>query len=119
MRLSDYENEEAIEVLADVIEPAAYIMADPKITELFNSGKPKLLIVKHALREHKQEVIEVIAALHRKKPEELKFTIVSLVKDLLDLLNDPELLQVFTLQGQETDGEHSGAVMETTAAEDR
>lgn len=119
MRLSDYKNEEAIEVLADIIEPAAYIMADPEITKLFNSGKPKLLVVKYALKEHKQDVIEVIAALHRSKPEDLKFTMVSLIKDLLDLLNDPELLQVFTLQGQETDGEHSGAVMETTTAENR
>ena len=119
MRLSDYENEEAVEVLADMIEPAATIMADPKVAEMFNSGKPKILLVKYALKEYKKSVVELIAALHRQKPKEFRFTMISLVKDLLDILNDPELQSVFTLQGQETEGEHSGAVTETTTEKDQ
>lgn len=119
MRLSDYENEEAVEVLADMIEPAAIIMADPRVAEMFNSGKPKILLVKYALKEHKKSVVELIAALHRQKPKELKFTMISLIKDLLDIMNDPELQSVFTLQGQETEGEHSGAVTETTTEKDQ
>lgn len=119
MRLSDYKNEEAIDVLADIIEPASYIMADPKVSEMFDSGKPKLLLVRYALKEHKQDVINLIAALHQKPVDELNFTIVSLVKDLLDIVNDPELQQVFTLQGQKNQDEPSGAVMEDTTAEGR
>lgn len=114
MRLSDYKNEEAIDVLADMIEPAAMIMTDPKVADMFNSGKPRILLVKYALKEHKKNVIELVAALHRQKPKELKFTMISLVKDLLDVMNDPELQSVFTLQGQNSESMSSGSAMEST-----
>lgn len=114
MKLSDYKNEDAIDVLADLIEPASVIMADKEIADLARSGKPKLLIVRQALRSHKKEVIEIVAAIHRKDPSEVQFNAISLVGDALDILNDPEIQQVFTLQGQTADGEHSGTVMEAT-----
>ena len=119
MRLSDSKNGEAIDVLADLIEPAARIMSDPKIPEIYNSGEPKLLLVRHILKEHKDDAINLIAILHQKPIEELNFTMISLVADMLDILNDPELEQVFTLQGQKTDGERSGAVTEATTEENQ
>lgn len=95
MKLSDYKNEEAIEVLADLLEPASKIMADKDISAAFKAQKPALIIAKTALQKQKQAVIDFVSYLHRQKPGEYEFTIISLIGDLLDILNDPEMSQVF------------------------
>ena len=66
-RLSDYQGEEAIELWADLIEPIAKIMADKKIAQIFQSGKPPVLAVKQILKTHKKEATEI---LNRLDPEE-------------------------------------------------
>lgn len=116
MRLSDFKDEEAIDVLADLLSPAAIIMGDPEMEKIGNSGKPKLLMAQYALKAHKKEVIEVISILHRTPVKDLKFTVASLLKDLMDILNDPELQELFFSPGQMTDVASSGSVTGNTEA---
>lgn len=113
MRLTDYENEEALELLADIIEPAAVIMSDKKVSDMVQSGTPVLIIAPYILREHKKEVVEVVAGVHRESPATYKFNAVSLLSDLLDIINDPELISLFTSQGQNLQDTNSGSAMET------
>lgn len=102
MRLSDYKNEDAIEVLADMMEPIATIMSQPEVEEAFKSGKPMIVTAKAILKSNSRAVLEMIAALHRKQPEEMDVTIPSLLKDLLDILNDPDIVSLFTSTDIET-----------------
>ena len=39
MKLSEITGEAALDLLADIIEPAAEIMSDPKVKELFEKNK--------------------------------------------------------------------------------
>ncbi len=111
MKLSDYKNEEAIEVLADLIEPAAKIMSDKSVQKAFNAKKPIVLVIKEALISQKEAVVEFVAALHRSTPDEYSFTIPTLITDLMDTLNDPEIASLFTPQDTVTS---SGSVTENT-----
>jgi len=114
MRLSDFENEEAIDLLAEIIDPAVDIMSDADIVNIVRSGKPSILAVKKALKDHKQAVVSMVAILHRKTPETVKFTLPTLIKDLLDMFNDPEIKAVFRLGSPEKQSESSGSATETT-----
>lgn len=117
MRLTDYENEEALELLADIMEPAAVIMSDKEIATMVQSGVPAIVIAPKILRGHPKEVIEIIASMHREKPDTYKFNAVSLLHDLVDIMNDPELVDLFTSQGQKLQDMNSGSAMENGEAE--
>lgn len=112
-KLSDLKGEDAIDVLADIIEPAAEIMADKEIVMMARAGE-RLRAVSTALKRHKKEVITILAVLEGEDPATYKPTFVAVPLKLLEILNDPDVVQVFTYQGQEMDSESSGSVMENT-----
>ena len=114
MRLSDFENEDALDLLADIIEPMSEIMSDQNIVKTYKSGKPMMFTVAEILRTHKQSTIEIVAAMHKEKPEKIKFNVITLTKDILDILNDTQIQQVFTLQSQTQENNSSGSATEST-----
>ena len=114
MRLSDFENEEALDLLADIIEPASEIMKDQEIVDIFRSGKPVLLAVAKVLKNHKKSAIEIVAAMHREEPGKVRFNAITLANDVLEILNDPQIQQVFTSQSQNKENTSSGSAMENT-----
>lgn len=116
MRLSDFENEDALDLLADIIEPAAEIMQDEKIVQIIRSGKPPLFAVAEILRKHKKSAVEIVAAIHKEKPQTIRFNVISLTNDILDILNDPEIQQVFSSQSQTQESTYSGSATENTGA---
>ena len=114
MKLSDFKNEEALDVLAEILEPAAIVMADKELVSLARNAGTRIKAVSYALRNHKKEVIAIIAALHRQEPDKVEFNIASLGIDLLELFNDKALQEVFSLQSQTTSSEFSGSATEST-----
>ena len=126
MKLSDYKGEEAIEVLADIIEPLTAILGDKDLREFVadNKGKkiPRIAYIKPILKNHPKEVIEVLAGIEKEPVEEYekKVNILTLPMKLLELVNDPQMQSLFTSQGQ-TDMNlkpHSGSATENTEAEE-
>jgi len=114
MRLSDFENEEALDLLADILDPATEIMADKNVEVMVRGKQPTLKIASYILKNHKGPVIEIVAAMHKEDPKTIKFTPVQLLKDLTDIMNDKDVMSLFTLQGQLTEGDTSGSAMENT-----
>jgi hypothetical protein len=113
MKLSDYRGEKALDILADLIEPASKIFGDKEVAQSYQSGN-KLKCVKVAIKNHKKEVIELLAVLDGEdaKTYEEKVTIFTVPIKLLQILNDPELMQAFSSQGQMGDATSSGSVSE-------
>ena len=104
MKLSDFRDDAALDLIADIIEPATEILADPAIKEAF--GRSKMAAIKVAIKSHKNAIREIVARLDGKTPDECHFTALSLPVKLLSLLNDPDLQQLFTSSGQ-TEGENA------------
>ena len=122
MRLSDYKGEAALDKLAEIIEPLTTILADPKMQEI---AKEKGAMIKYAspmLKDHKKEVIEVLAALDNEPVETYKekITLMTLPAKLLEFLNDPEIQSLFQSQAQSgvTPLPNFGPVMESTGAKE-
>ena len=112
MKLSEYQGEEALELLADMIEPISEIMTDREIGEIWKMNRFKA--IKLAIKNHKRAVIEVMALLDGVPVEEYKCNVFTLPVKILELLNDPALVQLFTYQGQTGDAKSSGSATGST-----
>lgn len=104
MKLSDYKGEAALDKLAEIIEPLTMMLADPELQELAKQGGAVYKYAKPMLKNHKKEVIEVLAALENEPVETYrdKITLLTLPAKLLEFLNDAEVQALFTSQHQET-----------------
>ena len=126
MKLSDFKGEEALDVLADIIEPLTYVLADEEIQEMRKKAQeakqplPYIKYVTPALRNHKPEIIQILARLERKTVDEYKETmnLLTLPMQVLDLISDPEIQSLFQSQSQipVTPLASSGSVLENTEA---
>lgn len=100
-KLSDYKNEEAAAILADILDPAAEIFSDKKFTE--NLQKSPASAAKTALKEHSKAVIDVLAIYDCVPREEYSVNPVQILSKLLKIMNDKELMGAFISQEQKTE----------------
>ena len=115
MKISEYKNEDAIELLADIIEPTVEILTDKNIQAIFTGQKfNKMHVVKVLLKDHQRSIVEIMAALDGKTYEEYEFNLITGTKQLLELLNDEALISFFQSQGQMMVAESSGSVTANT-----
>lgn len=119
MKLSDYKGEDAIDVLADIIEPVGVIITDEEFKNLAKNKAGNLTMVKFILKKHKHEIIEILAALERKSYEEYveTVTLLTLPQKIIELLNDKELSDFFGQQVQMMNEESSGSATENIEEE--
>ena len=112
MKLSEYQGEAALDILADLIEPAGEIMSDKGIGEVFKKNRFKAIGM--AIKNHKKAVMQIMAIMDGVPVDEYKCNVFTLPAKILELLNDPALIQLFTYQGQTGDAKSSGSVSENT-----
>lgn len=122
MRLSDFKGEEALDVLADIIEPITAIISDSEVQELAKKkGTKPVEYIKPMIKNHKAELISVLARLDCKTEEEYKenLSLVTLPMQVLELINDPEVQNLFHSQGESkvTSLASSSPATENTEAE--
>ena len=111
--LSEYKGEEALDLIVDLLEPIAKIMSDQEIADAYQHAS-KLEAIKVAIKKHKPEVIEILAILDGEDPAEYEVSVFTLPVKLLQILNDPELVSLFSLQGQMGGAKSFGSVLEST-----
>lgn len=128
MKLSQIKGDRVIEVIADIIDPISNIATDKKASELFSRAKlpegadPKEFVIKrikksapYLLREHKADIVAIFAAISGESYEEYaaKLTIVKLLQDFTELLNDEDFKALFF---SAQSGNASGSASENTEA---
>ncbi len=113
MKISDYKGEEAIELLADIMEPLTEILQNEDIRNAAASGAGNLELVKNILKHGKKEVLEILAIVDQEDPETYKPNIFVLPKRLIELFSQPEMRELFISQAQKKDDIYSGSAMES------
>ena len=122
MKLSEYRGDDALEVLAELIEPAVEILADADIAAAWRDknpnktrGQKQLKAVSIALKKHKEAVIAILAALDHETTDEYrkKINVVTLPKKLLEVLNDKDL-RTFFISQEQTEAKPSGSASAST-----
>ena len=94
MKLSEYKNEQALDILADILEPSAKIFSDKDVKKAFETGD-KIKGIKAAIKTHKNEIIEILAVLDGVPVAEYECNVLTLPVKLLEILNDTDLMSFF------------------------
>lgn len=111
-KLSEYKNEEAIELLADILDPVSVILTDEDVKNTYRTTKNKMAIIKIILKNHPSEVVDILALLEGVPRNEYECNVVSAPVKLIELSKDKELMDFFKSQGQNLDVEFSGSATE-------
>lgn len=116
MKLSEIKGEQALDVMADLVEPIAEIFSDKEVQQIYKAKQPYIKMVKPAIKNHKSAVITILALLDGEDPGKYtkKINLLSLPGKLLEILNDKDLQEVFRSQGQMMDEDVSGSATEDT-----
>lgn len=114
MKLSEYKNMEALELLAEIIGPITEIMGDKEVAKCLKKKGKIATAVSIAIKNHKEAVFKLLASLDGKSVEEYECNVFTLPQKLLEILNDKELASFFGLQGQTDITALSGSATENT-----
>lgn len=112
MRLADIKGDKAFEVLADLLDPISSIAKDKRIREAAEESYLKSAQI--VLREHTAEVKVILALLDLEDPETYEVTLATLPKKFMEVVNDPDVMSLFTSQGQMAEMMPFGSAMEST-----
>lgn len=117
MKLSDYKNEDGLDLLADLLDPVSDIMTDAEFRKVVESAD-RMAIAKYVLKNKQKQVVQILARMDGKTPETYSATITEMFAQLLDVLNDKTMLDFFASQAQKIVGASSVSATENTAAAD-
>lgn len=112
-RLSDYKNEDAIELWADLIDPIMNIFQDDEVRKGVVGEESALKKAQTILRLHKKDAAALLLRI-----DPTPITGLNIITRLLDILSEiehsEEFGSFFGLQGQKTEGESFGSATENT-----
>ena len=101
MKITEFKNEAALDLLMDLLEPVSKILTDKEIVGAIKSNKSKLGIARIAVKNHKSEVIEILAITDGVPVEKYTCNPITIITKLMELLNDKELIDFLSSQGQQ------------------
>jgi hypothetical protein len=110
MRLSDFKGEKVFDVMSELLDPVAEILSDSQLATEYKS-KPKIVVAQYILKHHKDETIKILAILADKSVDDYLagVNIISLTKDVLELLGDEQLM-VFLQAQRKSEDESSSSL---------
>jgi hypothetical protein len=95
-KLSDYKDEQAIELWADLLDPLVEIFKDQRIIDAFRSGKPTIVLAQEMIKSHANEVSKMLLIVDPTPLNGLNI-LIRLVGVLNELMEDPTLSDFFGL----------------------
>ena len=110
--LTEIKGDDALELIADLLEPATEIMGDKKVKTAYYT-KNKASAIKVAIKEHKQAVKLILAVLEEQDPQIYDPSVGDIVKGALQILSDKALQDLFTLPNQKSEEDTSGSASES------
>ena len=114
-KLSEIKGKEALKVLAKIVNEVSKICIDEEIIS-FAKASNKIKIVECLLDKYPDEILNVMAALEGIDPKEYEPSLTEIPKNILEMLNDPDLVMLFQSQDTVTS---SGSATESTEATEK
>ena len=120
MKLSEIKGVDAIDAIADMLDPITAIMADDEIRKLMSMvPRPSTLtIATKIMKKKKKEILEILAVMHGENPETFSPSLIELPIMLVNLINEvqnnEELMSLFRSQHQMISNVSFGAVTGNT-----
>lgn len=115
MKLSEFKDEKAIEVVANLLDPICNIVANPENEKA--KSKNVAAFLGAMLRNNRKDVMDMLAILNDEDPADFHCNAASVLKNVLELASDKELMQLFGAQGKTAAS--SGSASENTEGRER
>ena len=115
--LTEIKGDNALDLVADILEPATEIMSDKKVKTAYYT-KNMASAVKVAIKGHKDAVRLILALLNEEDAEEYNPSVADIIKGALEILSDKALQDLFTLPNQKSEEDTSGSVSESSKEEE-
>lgn len=112
MKITELKNEQALEALGDMIEPATEIMSDEDIANTFRKGGKPIVAISKILKRHPKACVQILAASEGVPYEEYSCSLFQMPIKLLELINEPEVRDFLSWQANNQD--LSGFALENT-----
>ena len=114
-RLSDYENEEAIDLWADLLDPITNILSDPEVAKVARSGAQPLAIAKQIVHDHKKEASEILLRIDPTPVNGLNL-IVRVLDVIMEIEESPEIMGFLGSSEENASPKSSTSAMASTKA---
>ena len=116
MKITEYRGDDALDLFVDILDPVSNIISDKTFELLIKTCKDRKKIIKYVLKQHKKDIMQIMARLDNEEYEEYvkKVNIFTFPKKLMELFEDRELLDFFASQGLMMGNEFSGSVTGNT-----
>lgn len=109
--LKDYKDEESIELLADIFEPACDILSDEEVKKIYKT-KPKMELVKVILKNHPKQIKEILLRIDDTPLNTLN--LMTRIFDLLIEIMESEEYSSFLALASQQEQQFSGNAMVNT-----
>ena len=120
--LNDFQDEQALDLLADIFEPVVNILVDKDFLKAFDSGN-RVKAVTIAIKNHKKDVMEILAAMEGVPVEEYHCNVfivpIRLGEIIGQIMREPELMAFFTPQSEKKSATSFGSATENTEEEEQ
>jgi len=119
-KLTEFKDDEAMDVLAGLIEPASHLFKNEEFVLNIRGNKEKgikpdrIKAIDIAINEHRKDVVKIMAVLNQTPLEDFHYDLFTLPKMLLDIFNDEELISFFHYRAEMNSEASSGSVTENT-----
>ena len=116
--LSDYKDEAALELWADIMEPLAGIFSDKRIAQMYSDKTTPIKLASFILKEHKAEAKEILLRIDDTPLNGLNI-ITRLVALVSEFMRTDVTADFFESQGQNKVVEFSGSATENIEGGER
>lgn len=119
-KLSEFRDDEAMDVLAEILDPMVSIMQNKNFVLALRGDKEKDIkpnridAIKIAITDNRSDIVKIMAVLNETSVEDFHYNLFTLPKMMVDMFNDKELMDFFVYRGEKDSETPFGSAMENT-----
>lgn len=119
-KLSEFKDDEAMDVLAEILDPMVNIMKNKDFVLAIRGDREKEIkpnrveAIKIAIKDNRSDVVKVMAVLNETPVEEFHYNLLTLPQMMVEMFNDKELMGFFGYQSEKDSETSSGSATEST-----
>lgn len=113
MYLFEAKGEAAFELMADLFDPVAELVADDHFVKCMQTNQ-RAKAVKYAMQNHGKELRQILATCNNVPVEKYNKTAPEMLVEIMQAINHPLVAELFTSQGQQSEENSSGSATAST-----
>lgn len=117
-KLSEFKDDEAMDVLAEILDPMVSMMQNKAFVLALRGDKDKEILpnrveaIKIAITDNRSDVVKIMAILNETPVEDFHYNLLTLPQMMVEMFNDKELMDFFGYRSEKDSQIPFGSAME-------